>query len=77
MRRPVILGALGGLLLLADLLARPWRAHVTVVTGTALEPSSWVIGPIVIVLHLLAALAPILILAALADVVLTFRPRRV
>lgn len=77
MKRAVILAGLGGLLLLADLAAHPWRAHVTVVTGTSVDPSSWVLGPIVIVLHLLAALAPILLLAALADVVLTFRPRRV
>lgn len=77
MRRPVLLGVLGALLLLADLLARPWRAHVIVVTGMAVAPSSWVIGPVVIALHLLAALAPILLLAALADVVLTFRARRV
>lgn len=77
MRRATILAGLGGLLLLADLAARPWRAHVAVVTGTAVDPSSWVLGPLVIVLHLLAALAPILLLAALADVVLTFRPRRV
>lgn len=77
MRRAAILAGLGGLFPLADLVARPWRAHVTVVTGTAVDPTSWVIGPFVIVLHLLAVLAPILLLAALADVVLLFRPRRV
>ena len=71
MRRPVVVVALGLLLVVADRVARGWEEHVSFVSG--MSGASWVIGSIVIVLRIFAALAPILLLAGTADAFFVWR----
>ena len=67
MKRSLSVIGLGVALLVADRLARGWEAHVGFVSGMA--DASWAIGTVVIVLRILAALAPILLLAGAADTI--------
>lgn len=71
MKRPILVVALGLALVVADRIARGWEEHVSFVSGMA--GTSWVIGSIVIVLRILAALAPILLLAGAADAFFAWR----
>lgn len=77
MRRAGSCVALGLALLLADRIGHRFEEHVAVVSGMPVAPSSWLVGPLVVVARLLAALAPIPILAGLADGLLQFRRPRV
>jgi len=67
MRRYRVVIALGLALLVADRIAREWDDNVGFVSG--MTGTSWVIGSIVIGLCILAALAPILLLAGAADAI--------
>ena len=77
MKRPLFAIVLGVFVLVTDVALRPWADHVGVVAGMPIDASSWTIGPLLVVLRLAAALAPILILAGAADALLLFRRARV
>ena len=76
MKRPAILFALAGLLLVVYEIARlsDLAVHTSAVAGMPMNASSWVLGPLYIALYLLVVIvAPILTIAGTLDTLLLLR----
>lgn len=80
MKRPVILGGLAALLVVAYELARlaGVAEHTSAIAGMPRDASSWVLGPMYVLLYLLTVtVAPILALTAALDLPMALTRRRV
>jgi hypothetical protein len=78
MKRPAVVFGLAALLFVAHSAARlaGWAEHTSAIAGMPATPSSLVLGPAFITLHLATVtIAPILTIAAMLDTLLVLRRR--
>ena len=78
MKRPASLFALAALLFVAHTGARlaGWAEHTSAIAGMPRSPSSLVLGPAFVLLHLVViVVVPVLAIAATIDTVLVLRRR--
>lgn len=78
MKRPALLFAVAALVTVAHAAARlaGWAEHTSAIAGMPRSPSSLVLGPAFVVLHLVVVVVvPILAIAATLDALLLLRRR--